>query len=257
MKLRKTLSINSGVIAQIVFTGVCGFLPVLFETFVDLKKWVGLLLSTVLLIVGFLISVFVLHKLNNLSEKVVDDENDYKKQWELYARLNKCQQEHQKQYFYIASLSIVCLLFFLPLAMYYGRDAISIIMSRWWWAIPLYFAAFLIIAFYCLVEIYTYRINYYSNDSIQLLWEEIEKLSKKLGIKDIEKLKEELNKTGNKEKFEKMIFEYGIGFQPKDYIEQPEEIIKDIMDTEITIIEQLETTIKEKDSAKRPKSRNN
>ena len=255
MEFKKTLSKNSGVIAQILYTGVCGFLPVIVTLASDTKNneegdWKGLLFSAFLLIIGFLISVFVLHKLNNLSEEVVNDENDYKKQWDLYARLNKCQKEHKKKYFHIASLSIVCLLFFLTMAMLYGPDAISTIMHKWWWAIPLYFAAFLIITLFCLWEIYIYKINYYSNDSIQLLWEEIEKLSKKLGIKEIEKLKEELAKTGNKEKFEKMIFEYGIGFQPKDYVEQTKETTKDIMDTEITIIEQLETTIKEKEQKK-------
>ena len=248
MELKKTLSKNSGVIAQIIFAGVCSALPMLaaLASGIVEDNWVKLLLSAGLLIVGFLISVLVLHKLNNLSEEVVNDENDYKKRWKLYARLNECQKEHQRIYFYVASLSIVFLLFFLTFVVYYGRDAISIIMYRCWWTIPLYFAAFLIITLYCLWEIYAYKINYYSNDSIQLLWEEIEKLCKKLGI-DKEKLKEELTRTGNYEKFEDMILEYGIGFHPKDYIEQTEETSKDIMDTEITIIEQLEATLKERE----------
>lgn len=253
MELRNTLSRNSGVIAQIVFTGVLGFLPLLTSISASQskeEKWEGLLFSAGLLTLGFLISIFVLHKLSILQKEEDDGENEYKKQWKLYARLYECQKEHQRAYFYVATLSIACLLFFLTLSFYYGKDAISIIMQKWWWAIPLYFAGFLIIALYCIWEIYYYKINYYSNDSIQLLWEEIEKLGRKLGLNDIQELKEELGKSGNKEKFEDMIFEYGIGYQPKDYIEQTKEMTKDIMNLEIMIIEHLETTIKKKKEAK-------
>lgn len=254
MDLRKTFSRNSGVIAQLIYAGACGLLPVLtvfLANFFGEKSWQGLLISVCFLMAGFLIAVIVLHKLSDLPNEVVDSENDYKKQWELYGRLIECQKKHQRMYFYVASFSIVCLIIFLTLAMYYGKDTLSIVMLNCWWAIPLYFAVFLIITLYCLWEIYAYKINYYSNDSIQLLWEEIEKLKKKLKINDIEKFKEELAKAGNKEKFEKMIYEYGIGYQPKDYVGQPEEITKDIINTEIMIIRQMETIIEEKKQNKR------
>ena len=257
MALTKTFLRNSGVIAQLIYAGVCGLLPVLttfLASFFGKKSWQGLLISVGFLMAGFLISVIVLQKLSNLSNEVVDSENDYKKQWELYAKLIECQKKHQRTYFYVASFSIVCLIAFLTMAMYYGSDTLSIVMSKCWWAIPLYFAVFLIITLYCLWEIYAYKINYYSNDSIQLLWEEIERLNKKLKIDDIEKFKEELAKAGNKEKFEKMIYEYGIRHQPQDYTEQTKEITKDILNTEIMIIKQMETIIKEKKHNKRKHS---
>lgn len=258
MDLRKALSRNCRIIAQLIYAGVCALVPVLtvfLANFFGEKSWQGLLISVCFLMVGFFIAVIFFLKYSDPSYEVVDGENEYKKQWELYARLIECQKKHQRTYFYVASFSVICLIVFLTLAIYYGKDTLSIIMLNYWWAIPLYFTVFLFIILYCLWEIYAYKINYNSNDSIQLLWEEIEKLNKKLKINDLEKFKEELTNAKIKEQFERMIYEYGIGYQPKDYIGQPEKITKDILNTEIMIIEHLETKIKEKNQNKGEKNK--
>ena len=239
MNFRNTLSRNSGIITQLIFAGVCGFLPVLTTRITSLvgeKTWQGLFASLVLLILGFFVSLRVLHKLNNLSKEVIIGESEYKKQWELYARLSECQRDRQRVYFNIASLSIICLIAFLTLAIYYSHEMISIISIDHWWVLPSYFSAFLLIALYCMWEIYNCKINYYSNDAIQLLWDEIEKLRMRLDLTDAEKFKKVLEKGGNKEKFEKIVFEYGIGYQPKEYIEPQMVTTIEILDIEIDII---------------------
>ena len=254
MNFRNTLSRNSGIITQLIFAGVCGFLPVLTTRITSLvgeKTWQGLFASLVLLILGFFVSLRVLHKLNNLSKEVIKGESEYKKQWELYARLSECQRDRQRVYFNIASLSIICLIAFLTLAIYYSHEMISIISIDHWWVLPSYFSAFLLIALYCMWEIYNCKINYYSNDAIQLLWDEIEKLRMRLDLTDAEKFKKVLEKGGNKEKFEKIVFEYGIGYQPKDYIEPQMVTTIEILDIEIDIIKQLEVEVKKKKQRKR------
>ena len=90
MNFRNTLSRNSGIITQLIFAGVCGFLLVLTTRITSLvggKSWQGLFVSLVLLILGFFVSLRVLHKLNNLSKEVINGESEYKKQWELYANI--------------------------------------------------------------------------------------------------------------------------------------------------------------------------
>ena len=147
MNIKNTISRNGGIIAQLIFAGFCGFLPVLTTRIASLhgeKSWQVLLASLVFLILGFFISLRVLHKLNNQSKEIINGENKYKKQWELYARLNECQKEHQRASFNIACLSIICLIVFLTLAVYYNYEIISIISLDYWWVLPSYFSAFLL-----------------------------------------------------------------------------------------------------------------
>ena len=105
---------------------------------------------------------------------------------------------------------------------------------------------------YSVWNLYNFKIDYFSNDVIQLLWDKIKELEKRLKKEDASHITEEQEKRmleyyldeEGRRKLQNMIREYGLGYQPKDFAEKKRIITETIINNEIDIIKQLEERLR-------------
>ena len=256
MKWLKTIiKADGGTVAQLVMSiGVT--IATFFVSWMVLEKVpfgksiISLIIVFVFLSISFSICLYILSF--QLPEKELDDDNILKKQWELYEQLYECQKNHQKFYYVFAFISIVFLCTVLIVVISHKTNQLSIIITQYGIYIMSYVLFYSLMVLYSVWNLYNFKIDYFSNDVIQLLWDKIKELEKRLKKEDASHITEEQEKRmleyyldeEGRRKLQNMIREYGLGYQPKDFAEKKRIITETIINNEIDIIKQLEERLR-------------
>ena len=170
--------------------------------------------------------------------------DSYYAHWEVYEQLYEWQQKRQKAYWADCMFLLFHFVFCFALCIVFCKEVIIDMVVNCPLIIALFFSIYFALFSVVMYKTFKYKVDFYSVDHIQLLWDKLKVLERELEKAGLGRLEEALDDSG-KAMLSDIVLKFGLGYEPEDYKKYKNTEIRDIISTETALIKQIEEKLKQ------------